>query len=512
MSTIREILRILFAGGMSYREIGRSLGVSHNTVRRYSHLMKESDLNFERYEAMNDTELENFFNTRSNTLNLQKPLPDFEYFHKELQIRGVTVELLWQEYREKYPDGYSYTHVARMYRKWTRKLNISMRQVHRAGEKLFVDYSGKRLAITNPESGKLDYMAEIFVAAIGASSKTYVEATKSQKVPDWLQSNANSLAYFGGVPAMIVPDNLKSAVLKNNRGDIKLNPHFIDFSRHYKTVIIPARPKKPKDKSKAEAAVRIVQMWILAKLRHHVFYNLNEANTAIKELLEVYNNKPFKKIKGSRSELFESIDKPALKPLPKEPYEYADWKLNVRVGLDYVLEYNDCFYMVPYTLVDQYVNLRATTSTIECFHKNRRVASHARLHIAGEVASNKDFMPASHKHYADWSPTRLIAWSQSTGESIEKVFQILLSKSKHPEKGFRACVALVEEAKIHGLDRVEAAAEMALQIKSPTLSSIRSILRTKRDTLLTQTIEADEEQKNEEFEEHENIRGANYYN
>jgi transposase len=363
MSTIREILRVLFAGGMSYREIGSIIGASHNTISRYDRLRIAKGITLEQIEDMDDHSLDNCFNARPLSCDDRRPLPDFEALHNALKIRGVTMELMWQEYRADHPNGYSYVHVLRLYNRWARKLNITMRQIHRAGEKMYVDYSGKRLPITDRKTGEVT-MAEIFVAVMGASSKTYVEAGRSQQEADWLTANANALAYFGGVPAMIIPDNLKSAVIKNSKGKIKLNPRFVDFARHYKTVIIPARPKKPKDKAKVEAGVRIVQMWILAKLRNRVFFSLEEANAAIRPLLEDFNARLFKKIKGSRNELFQQLDQPALKSLPPEPYEYADWKVATRVGLDYMVEYDGCYYMVPHNLVDQQVDIRATANAL----------------------------------------------------------------------------------------------------------------------------------------------------
>ncbi len=510
MRTIREIIRVLFANSMSYRQIGEALGISHNTVGRYDRIRLDKNFTLEQLESMDDNALESSFNARPLGCDERKPQPDFEYIHNELKIRGVTLEILWQEYRAKHPDGYSYTHVARMYVRWARKLNITMRQAHRAGEKMFVDYSGKRIPITNRETGEIS-MAEIYVAVMGASSKTYVEAGRSQQVEDWLLANTNALAYFGGVPSMIVPDNLKSAVLQNSKGKIKLNPQFVDFARHYGTVIIPARPKKPKDKAKVEVGVRIVQMWILAVLRNRIFYSLAEANVAIRELLEVFNSRPFKKIRGTRSELFEKIDKAALKPLPSQPYEYAEWKIHVRVGLGYIVEFSECGYMVPHSLIDQQVDIRATATTVEIFCKNRRVASYARLYTPGEQAINRECMPAAHQHYSEWSSSRLIAWGQSVGEATEKIFRHLLENKPHPEGGFRTCVALVDEGKINGLERLESAAAVALQINSPTLSSIRSIIRTGRDKTNIRLVASNSDLERPSPPVHENIRGSNYF-
>lgn len=508
MFIIREMVRILLAGSLSYRQASEILGVSHITVRRYDNLMKERGFSREQLDQMDDTALDHFFNARSPQRDNQRPLPDYEYIHTELKSEDVTLEILWQEYRTEHPTGYSYTHFARLYKKWARKLNISMRQIHRAGEKVFIDYSGRRLPITDKNTGSV-WMAEVFVAVMGASYKTYAEASRSQQIPDWIQSCANALNYFGGVPAMMIPDNLKSAVITHTKKDIKLNAQYVDFARHNSTVIIPARPRKPKDKSKVEGGVRLVQIWILAALRKRVFYSLAEANEAIRELLVAFNDKPFKKIQGTRAALFEKIDKPALRPLPTQPYEYADWKISVRVGIDYMVEFNGCWYMVPHNLIDQQVDIRATAIVIEIFYRNRRIASHVRLFKPGERAVNPDFMPASHKHYSEWSSTRLIAWGQSVGESTEQIVRHLLDSKPHPESGFRSCVALVEEGKNHGLARLESAASVALQINSLTLTSIRSILRTGRDKVIS---DADNTQmESENIQMHENTRGPKYY-
>lgn len=491
MSNIREVIRILFNGGdLSYRSIGKVVGLSHNTVGRYDRIRKDKQVTMQDFEDMDDNALEAIFSARPTSISTQKTLPDFEYLHEQLKIRGVTLEILWQEYRQTYPDGYSYTHCTRLYKRWARKLNITMRQTHRPGEKLFVDYSGKRLPITNRETGEIK-MAEVFVAVLGLSNMTYVEASHTQQVPDWLNSNKNALEYFGGVPSIIVPDNLKSAVLQHGNGTIKLNPHYVDFARHYGTVIIPARPKRPKDKAKVEGGVRIAQTWILAKLRNHVFFSVEEANIEIRKLLEEFNNRPFKKIKGSRQSHFDNIDKPALKVLPVEPYEYADWKIKVRVGLDYKVEYDKCFYMVPHILVDQYVDIRASAKTVEVIFKNRRVASHARLFEEGAFAVERDFMPLAHQKYSEWSPTRLMAWAQSVGDDTVRAFNFLLTNKRHPESGFRTCISLVELAKSYGLSRLDGAASVALQINSVTLSSIRSILRTGRDKSVIKTEQPD---------------------
>ncbi|MBA4252202.1 MAG: IS21 family transposase [Chlorobiaceae bacterium] len=506
MSTLREVLRLLFAKNMSYRVIGELAGISHNTARRYDLIAAENNLTLDLVEEMDDNKLDTIFYPKRGKPSETKQLPNFESWLDELKIKGVTLELLWQEYRQHNPDGYSYAHCTRLFGEWSSKLNTTLRMTHLAGEKLFVDYSGTRLKICHPLTGEVD-MAEIFVAVMGASNYTYVEASRSQQIPDWIESNVNALTYFGGVPEIIVPDNLKSAVNYHTNFAVKLNPQFVEFAKHYRTVIVPARPKKPKDKAKAEGGVRNARTWILARLRHKVFHSIDEANVEIRKLLIEFNQKPFKKIKGSRLSRFEAIDKPALKPLPSEKYEYADWKIKCRVGNDYTVEYDKVFYMVPHQLVGQYVNIRATTKGIEVFHSNKRVMSCVRSYMEGEFVKEKSFMPENHKNLNEWSRTKLSAWSQSVGDSTTLAFHKLLHENRNPDNGFRTCVAIVEESKIVGLERIESALTIALQINSLNITSLRSIIRTGKDI----DNDCNVISENEIQQTFEHIRGGQYY-
>lgn len=506
MSMIREVLRLLFAKNMSYRGIGEIAGISHNTARRYDLIAAKNNLTLDLVEEMDDKKLDSIFYPKKGKPTEAKPLPNFESWLDELKIKGVTLELLWQEYREQNPDGYSYAHCTRLFGEWSLKLNTTLRMTHLAGEKMFVDYSGTRLKIYDALTGEIT-MAEIFVAVMGASNYTFVEASKSQQIPDWISSNVNALMYFGGVPEIIVPDNLKSAVNYHTNFAIKLNPQYVDYARHYKTVIVPARSNKPKDKAKAEGAVKIARSWILARLRHKVFNSIDEANIEIRKLLIEFNEKPFKKIKGSRLSRFEAIDKPALKPLPHEKYEYADWKIKCRVGNDYTVEYDKVFYMVPHQLVSQYVDIRATTNTIEVFHSNKRVMGCARSYVEGDFVKDKSFMPENHKNLNEWSRTKLSAWSQSVGESTTLAFHKLLHENRNPDNGFRTCVAIVEESKIVGLERIESALTIALQINSLNITSLRSIIRTGKDIVNDCNVISE----NEIQQTFEHIRGSQYY-
>lgn len=499
---------------MSFRKIGQLVGLSHNTIARYNAICKGLGLTSSIVDELSDEKLKGlFFSSRQQHKLNQKSVPDFEAWLNEMKIKGVTLELLWQEYRANDPDGYSYTHTLRLYKNWIKKLNVTLRQTHLAGEKLFVDYSGKRVPIVDPDT-KQKWFAEFFVATLGASNYTYAEASPSQKIHHWIGSNVNALEFFGGVPKLIVPDNLKSAVVKNSKGDVVLNKQYIELARHYRTAIIPTRPGKPKDKSKVEGAVRIAQTWILAKLRHKIFYSVAEANESIKELLIEFNNRPFKKIEGTRLSRFDAIDKPALKPLPRERFEHADWKVNCRVGSDYCLEFDQAYYMVPSELIGQYLSIRATPLSIEIFFGSKRVASHSRSYKPGAIIQNTAFMPESHRNYKEWNISKLSAWAQSLGESTVRAFERLLIESSHTNNGMKTCIAIVNESARDGVgyERMENALALAMDLNSVTISTIRSILRTGKDkTYLKNRLEVKPQSENEIKQSFLHIRGSDYF-
>lgn len=502
MHKIRELIRLIFLNDLSNRRIAESLKVSHNTVGRYRNIIEQQQITSALVAELNDTQLGRLFNaTRKKMCEI--PSIDWENIHTELQIKGVTLQLLWEEYRASELAIPSYSHFTRLYKQWSKRLNITMRQAHRAGEKMFVDFSGKTVPIHLPSGEILD--AQIFVAVLGASSYTYVEALRSQVKRDWNEAHVNAFNYFGGVPAIVVPDNLKSAVIHNRRHGVKLNDSYLNLARHYQTAIIPARPKKPRDKAKVEGAVLLVQRWILARLRHFTFFSIEELNVQVRRLLTDFNNRQFKKRTGSRRSLFEQIDAPALKVLPMEPYQYSEWRINIKVGMDCTVEHEQHYYSVPYALVSKQVDLNITSNTIEVFHKNQRVTSHKRSFEVGESTIIQTHLPDSHRHYREWNPRRLLIWTQSVGQAAEAVFKAHLDKS-NSELAMRTCTALVEEAKQFGYARFESACERALAINSPTLVSIRSILRRNIDqheSIPTSNIF--------KLPLHQNVRGAHYF-
>ncbi|HQU09199.1 MAG TPA: IS21 family transposase, partial [Opitutales bacterium] len=375
----------------------------------------------------------------------------------------------------------------------------------RAGEKLFIDYCGPTLDVIDPTTGEIR-SAAVFVAVLGASNYTYAEATWDQKLPNWIGSHVRAFQFFGGVPALLVPDNLKSAVTKANRYEPELNRTYADLACHYSTAIVPARPYKPKDKAKVENAVLVVERWILARLRHQTFVGLAELNAAISELLKQLNHRPFKKLPGTRASQFEAIDKPALKPLPEQSYELAQFS-KARVHVDYHIEVDRHYYSVPYALIKQALDVRLTLHTVECFHEGVRVASHVRSFLKGKHTTLAEHMPPSHKAYSEWSPGRFLNWALDIGPNTRDVIQRLLNQGAHPEQSYRSCFGILSLAKRYGKVRLEAAAYRALAIGSPRRHSIESILKK---GLEQQPLKPNETNASPAVK-HENIRGASHY-
>ncbi|MCP4128781.1 MAG: IS21 family transposase, partial [Gammaproteobacteria bacterium] len=433
-----------------------------------------------------------------------RQIPDWVEVNWELKGKGVTLFLLWQEYRSNHPQGYQYSWFCDQYRRWQGKRDLVMRQNHRAGEKLFVDYAGQTVAVVDPGTGEIRE-AQIFVAVLGASNYTYAEATWTQGLSDWIGSHQRSFQYMGGVPEIVVPDNLRSGVSKAHRYEPDINPTYQEMATHYGVAVIPARVRKPKDKSKAEIGVQVVERWILAALRHCTFFSLVELNSAIRELLERLNARAFKKLPGSRQELFQSLDAPALKPLPTTTYTYAEWK-KVRVHIDYHVEVDGHYYSVPYQLVKLQLDARLTAYTMECFHKGKRVASHPRSRNKGRHTTVAEHMPESHRKYGDWSPQRLISWAEKIGASTAQVITSILSSRRHPQQGYRSCLGVLRLGKSYGEQRLEAACQRALLLGTNRYKSIESILKHGLDNK-----PLPEQQELALSEDHDNIRGPSYY-
>ncbi len=483
MRKIRDVLR-LHAAGLSKRRIAASLNIGATSAGDYLRRARRAGLSWPLPDDLSDQALDRRLFPPPGVLpdkrpQPTRPLPDWPALHGELKRPGVTRSLLWEEYRAVHPDGYGLSQFCALYRAWRGTLNPTMRQTHVAGEKLFVDYAGMTAEVIDPKTGEvLD--AQIFVATLGASSYTYAEATWSQTLTDWTGSHSRAFTYFGGVPAQIVPDNLKSGIVKACLYDPEINRTYADLAAHYDTAIVPARPRKPKDKAKVEVAVQVVERWILARLRNRRFFSLAELNQAIGALLEDLNNRVTKHLGASRRQLFEDLDQPALKPLPTEVFQYAEWKQR-RAGLDYHVEVAKHYYSVPHCLIKQKLWARITGRSVEIFHKGKRIAVHLRGPGNRRHTTVPEHMPSAHRRYAQWTPQRIHRDAAVNGPSTEALVEIIIRNKPHPEQGFRTCIGILRLAKSHGSERLEAACERALEINAHSYSSVASILKNNLD-------------------------------
>lgn len=504
--TIKEVLRLKWSCGLGRQAIAKSCGIARSTVDEYTKRARQAGLSWPLPEDLDDSTLEHLLYPPAVALDSPRPMPVWEDVHRELARKSVTLMLLWDEYKAQYPDGFQYSHFTDLYRAYAKKLDISMRQVHYAGEKLFVDYCGQTVPVIDKSTGEI-HDSQIFVAVLGASNFTYAEATYTQGLPDWIGSHVRALRFIGGVPEIFVPDNLLSGVTKACRYEPGINRTYQELAVHYGAAVIPARVRKPKDKAKVEAGVLLVQRWILAALRNRTFFSLGELNAAIRELLDKLNNRPFKKLSGSRMSRFLQIDKPALQPLPAVAFEYAEWKIKKRSGIDYHVEVYDHYYSVPYQLRNEYLDVRITESIAEVFFHNKRVASHIRSYAKGRYTTVADHMPKAHRDYAEWTPERVIRWAGETGKSTADLVTAILSKNLHPQQGFRSCLGIITLAKKFDKERVEAACKRALAIGGASFKSVKSILETGLDKK-----PLPEPRTASPMVAHSNIRGREYYN
>jgi len=408
-----------------------------------------------------------------------RSLPDWPAVHRELRRKGVTLQLVWEEYRATHPDGYGRSWFCELYRAWEGRLSPTMRQAHVAGEKLFVDYAGTTIDIFDATTGEV-HACQLFVAAFGASSYTYAEATATQSLPDWIGSHTRAFAFFGGVPAMVVSDNLKSGITKACFYEPAVNRAYAEMAAHYGTAIVPARPRKPRDKAKVEVAVLLATRWIIAKLRNRQFFSLTDLNDAIRDCVTALNARVTRHLGTSRHALFDEIERPALKPLPAEPYTFAQWK-ECRAGLDYHVEVEKHYYSVPHQLLQEKLWARVTTRTVELFHHGKRVAAHLRSSSDRKHTTVREHMPSSHQRYADWTPGRLKRQAAEIGRNTATLVELILTEKTHPEQGFRACIGILRLAKGYGAERLEAACARALEIGARSYTSVSSILKTNRD-------------------------------
>ena len=507
MRKTKEILKLKLMQKMSNRKVAKSCGTSHSVVADYLFRAKGAGLDWAQIEEMDDADIEAcLFPQKPKESQSGRQMPSMESIQLELRKKGVTLQLLWHEYKRDNPDGYQYSQYCELYRRWRQKLDVSLRQRHRAGEKLFIDYAGHTFPVIDPATGEARE-AQIFLATLGASGYTYVEASASQALPCWIKSHVHAFEYFQGVTELLIPDNLRSGVHKACRYEPDLNPTYHELAKHYDTTVIPARVRKPKDKSKVENAVRIAESWILAALRNHTFFSLAELNRAIFQKLEEFNNRKFQKLDTTRRELFLTVDKPALKPLPANCYEYADWS-KARVNMDYHIEVKQHHYSVPYQLVKELLDVRATDTIVEVLHKNQRVASHVRSDEKGGQTTLTEHMPKSHQKHLEWTPSKLLNWAEKNGTNTGRLFNRIMKKKAHPEQGFRSCLGIMCLEKRYTAERLEAACTRALFIKSYSYKSVASILKNGLDH---QPHPFKEGRVKESPVNHPNIRGNQYY-
>ena len=509
MRRIKDVLRLYHELGRGQREIARCLQIAQSTVHDYLRRAQRAGLSWPLPKGFEDDrklEAALFPSGQTASSPNRQVLPDFVQVENQLRShRNLTLLLLWQEYHEANLEGYSYSRFCVLYRRWKRKQDVVLRQDHKAGEKLFLDWGGDPLPIYDPDTGSLGY-APIFVASLGASSYTYAEATRDQQLASWIGAHVRSFESMGGCARFIVPDNTKTAVTRACRYDPDLNPTYQAFAVHYGVGILPARPYKPRDKAVVESNVQVVQRWILAALRHRKFFSLAEANAAIRELLVVLNHRPFKKRSGSRASLFEEFDKPALQPLPATPYELGEW-CKARINIDYHCVFDKNFYSVPYTLVQELVEIRSTPTTVEIFHQGQRVASHRRSLGIDKAITNREHRPKSHQAHLEWTPSRMVNWAATIGSHTAQLFQQILADKPHPEMGYRSCLGIIRLSTLYSSARMEAAADLALQTGACRYQSIKSILQIGLD----QQPKLNPTSPPTPPAQHDNLRGPQYF-
>ena len=504
MRHIQEVLRLKHQNQLSLREIARICGLAVSTVGDYLQRAAAASLGWPLPEGMTEVELtQQLFGGDPEAPAPTQPLPDWATLHLELRRKGVTLQLLWQEYRQIYPSGYGYSRFCELYQAWAGTLCPVLRQVHLPGEKLFVDWAGHTMPIYHPDG--TESAAQIFVAVLGYSNKTFAEAFPNQQLASWVAAHCHAYEFFNGVPRVTVPDNPKTGVTKPCRYEPILHRTYQEMGTHYGTVVLPARPKKPRDKAKVESGVLIAERQILAALRDQRFFSIGELNQAIAQLLAKLNDKPFQKLEGTRNSWFEADEKAKLLPLPAQPFELATWS-KAKVNIDYHVAVDNHFYSVPYTLIHQEVEVRLTDQSVELFRASKRVAAHLRSYQSGRCTTIEEHRPKSHQKYLQWTPGRMVEWAGTIGPECAKVVEHILQNRPHPEMGFRSCLGIIRLGKAVGSARLEAACRRALHFGTCSYTSIQSILKKQ---LEAQPLEPELPLPSPS---HENLRGSPYYN
>ena len=483
MSKIKEVLRLKYFNLLSNRQIQTITGVSRNSVANYVNSFNVMNLSLEKILELNDEEIEQFFHPKkpliSNSLTTTTVEIDWNNIHQELCKKGMTRKLLYEEIASNNPNIYSYSQFNRYYNKFVKTVNPSMRQIHYSGDKLFIDYSGLTMPIVNQRTGEIS-KAQIFVTVLGASGYTYVHATYSQKQRDFILSHTLAYDFFGGTPLIVVPDNLKSAIIKNNKKDgIVINESYAALARHYNMAVSPARPYKPKDKSKAEQGVQGIQRWILASLRHQTFFSVDELNDAISLLLDKYNNKIVKRFNKSRFEMFLELDKPFLQSLPNERYIYKEFK-EATVSQSYHIFLEGCEYSVPYKYLGFKVFVAYSNQSVSIYYKGIQIALHPKLHFSGQTSTLSEHMPLNHQYANEKiNPGKYLNWAKDIGiftlQWVKKEFE----EVTHAPNAYRKLNAVLSMAKIYGKKELNLALEYAVDNQITATASIKSILDKK---------------------------------
>lgn len=504
MRKTKEILRQKWTLGRTHRAIATSVGVSAGAVGSVLSRASGAGLtSWSEVETLDESRLEAML-YEAPARRAERPEPDCAWIHRERARPGVTLELLHEEYRQAHPDGYGYTAFCARYRRWLGRRGLVMRQVHIAGEAMFVDYSGKRPSLTDPRTGEV-VAVELFVAVLGASNYTYAEATRSQRGPDWIASHARALSFFGGVPRAIVCDQLKSGVSRSCRYEPEVQRTYEDLASHYGTTVLPARARKPRDKAKVEVGVQVVQRWVLAALRNETFSSIGALNVRIRELLDVLNERVMRRYGKSRAELFATLEQPSLSALPSAPFEYAEWK-KARVNIDYHVVFDEHFYSVPYSAVREEVWVRATTTVVEVLMAGKRLASHRRSRERGRHTTVPEHMPSAHRAHVEWTPSRILGWAEKTGPATRALCEAILTDRPHPEQGYRSCLGILRLGKRFGPERLEAASARANRARARSYRHVESILKKGLDRMPLET-----ETTNDALIAHENVRGPSEY-
>ena len=509
MRKLREVLRLRYELKLGYQQIGRSCAIAVSTVHKYLKRAEAAGVSWPLPEDWDETRVEAAVFPRATPLAAEpgRPVrtpPDFAAMHEQLRShKYVTLQLLWEEYRQANRDGYRYSRFCELYQRWRSKLDVVLRQEHKAGEKMFVDWAGATIPVYDRHSGQA-WPAALFVAALGASSYTWAEATRDQQMEAWLRAHVHAFEHFRGIPSLVVPDNAKTGVTRAHRYDPDLNPTYYNFALHCGFGIVPARPYKPRDKAKVENAVQVAQRWIVAALRNRKFFSLEELNAAIRELLDKLNNRAFRKKDGTRATVWEAIDKPALKPLAMEPFDLSEWS-RARVNIDYHVTFDSNLYSVPYNLVHELVEIRSTPTTVEILHKGTRIASHLRSRGRGQAITNQEHRPKSHRAHLEWTPSRMVHWAETIGPNTARLFERIMNDKPHPEMGYRGCLGIIRLAEKYSAQRVEAASERALLTGACRYKSVESILRNSPDQVSPSSPPP------ASTPPHDNIRGSDYF-